>query len=89
MMKSSFLVITSIAGADHPALKIYAEKAIAEGMNLIVIGDQKGPQKFTLPGCDFYSIDRQLRWTPESRQKSTEFKLHIRLHSQLDGAAPV
>jgi hypothetical protein len=31
----------------------------------------------------------QLRWTPESRQKSTEFKLHIRLHSQLDGAAPV
>jgi hypothetical protein len=30
-----------------------------------------------------------LRWTPESRQKSTEFKLHIRLHSQLDGAAPV
>jgi hypothetical protein len=30
-----------------------------------------------------------IRWTPESRQKSTEFKLHIRLHSQLDGAAPV
>jgi hypothetical protein len=30
-----------------------------------------------------------LKWTLESRQKSTEFRLHIQLHSQLDGAAPV
>jgi hypothetical protein len=30
-----------------------------------------------------------IRWTPESRQITTEFKLYIRPHSQLGGAAPV
>ena len=41
-------------------------------------------------GCATRSIsDSGLKWTLESRQKSTEFRLHIQLHSQLDGAAPV
>lgn len=30
-----------------------------------------------------------IKWTPKSRQKSSEFKLHIRLHFQLDGAVPI
>ena len=30
-----------------------------------------------------------LKWTPESRQKSTEFKLYIQLQAQLVGAAPL
>jgi hypothetical protein len=58
-MKSSFLVITSIADADHPVLKTYAKKAIVKGITLIVIGDRKSPEEFTLPGCDFYSVERQ------------------------------
>ena len=59
-MQSSFLVITSIASADHPVLKTYADQATAEGMAFIVVGDRKSPEKFILPGCDFYSVERQL-----------------------------
>lgn len=58
-MQSSFLVITSIASADHPVLKIYADKANAAGIALIVVGDRKSPEQFSLPGCDFYSVERQ------------------------------
>ena len=31
----------------------------------------------------------QVKWTPKSRQKHTEFKLYIPLHTQRVGAAPV
>ena len=59
-MPSSFLVITSIAGPDHPVLKMYAEKAQVEGVCLLTIGDRKSPGDFDLSGCDFYSLERQL-----------------------------
>ena len=57
-MRSS-LIITSIAGADHPSLQSYAKKATAQGISFIVIGDRKSPEEFRLPGCHFYSIERQ------------------------------
>ncbi|MBA3005993.1 MAG: hypothetical protein KJ900_04365 [Proteobacteria bacterium] len=37
-------------------------------------------------GSKFYG---GLKWTPESRQLCTEFKLHIQFQTQLVGAAPV
>lgn len=58
-MQSSYLIITSIAGADNPVLKIYADMANAAGIALIVVGDRKSPEEFSLPGCDFYSVERQ------------------------------
>ncbi len=58
-MKNTYLVITSIAGADHPVLKLFAKQAFTHGFPLIVIGDSKSPSEFELPHCDFYSIERQ------------------------------
>ncbi len=58
-MKQTFLVITSIAGAENPVLNTFASKAAAQGVSLIVVGDQKSPKEFFLPGCDFYPIERQ------------------------------
>jgi hypothetical protein len=54
-----FLVITSIANAEHPVLCDYAEKAKKNGVGFIVVGDTKSPKEFRLDGCDFYSIERQ------------------------------
>ncbi len=53
------LVITSIASGDHPVLKKIAAGAMLHGMEFILIGDTKSPEKFSLDGCDFYSVDRQ------------------------------
>lgn len=56
--KNGALVVTSIS-APNPVLKALAEGAAANGVNFIVVGDSKSPDKFDLPGCDFYSIERQ------------------------------
>jgi hypothetical protein len=53
------LIITSIAGQDHPVLKRYAEESAARQTSFVVIGDLKSPEMFELEGCDFYSIERQ------------------------------
>lgn len=59
-MSHTALVITSIAGPDFPALKLYAEECGKRNVPFIVIGDTKSPDSFHLPGCDFWSVERQL-----------------------------
>ena len=59
-LKNGALVVTSISG-PNPVLKSLAEGAMARGIPFIVIGDSKSPADFELPGCDFYSLDRQRR----------------------------
>ena len=54
-----YLIITSIAGPEHPVLKCYAEEASSHQVSLVVIGDLKSPDTFELAGCDYYSIERQ------------------------------
>ena len=56
---SSYLVITSVATADNHVLRAYATQAGKYGVGLVVVGDNKSPLDFQLPGCDFYSIERQ------------------------------
>jgi hypothetical protein len=58
-MDKTFLVITSIAGADSPVLQKIAAEASARNIPFIVVGDAKSPASFELPGCDFYAIERQ------------------------------
>lgn len=59
-MKKTALVITSIANDLHPVLNQYAIEAAQRNIPFIVIGDTKSPEHFSLKGCDFYSIDRQV-----------------------------
>ena len=60
-MSQTALVITSIAGPDSSTLKIYAKECSDRNVPFIVIGDTKSPDEFDLPGCDFWSVDRQLK----------------------------
>ncbi len=57
-MKNTYLVITSIA-APNAVLKSYATLCKEKGVKFVVIGDTKSPADFNLPGCDFYSVERQ------------------------------
>lgn len=59
-IKKTSLVITSIADDKHPVLNHYAVKAIEKELQFILIGDTKSPEHFSIHGCDYYSIDRQL-----------------------------
>jgi hypothetical protein len=65
-MNKMALVITSIAEDSHPILKLYARETKERNLQFVVIGDTKSPAHFNLPGCDFYSVERQ---------KSLGFKL--------------
>lgn len=65
-MKNTFLVITSIAGEEHPILNQFAKDSLRYDLPFILIGDTKSPQDFDLHGCDYYSIESQ---------KSMTFKL--------------
>lgn len=56
---NAFLVITSIAGHEHPVLKQFSVQAAVHNIPFIVIGDINSPEDFNLAGCDFYSIERQ------------------------------
>lgn len=58
--EKSSLVITSIAGDDHPVLNRYAKKARTHDIQFILIGDTKSPSKFKISNCDYYSIHRQI-----------------------------
>src|ERR1700712_3954618 len=54
------VVITSIAGSEHPILRAIAHGAAGAGWRLFIIGDTKSPAQFDLPGAEFYSVDRQV-----------------------------
>jgi hypothetical protein len=58
-MQKLHLIITSIAGPDNAALQEYARQSAIYGTGFIVIGDTKSPADFTLPNCDFYSVEQQ------------------------------
>jgi len=55
---NTFLVITSIASPNKVLWK-YADECARHKAKFIVIGDTKSPADFSLPNCDFWSIDRQ------------------------------
>lgn len=59
MNPSTSLVITSIAGSDHPVLKDYAQECKKKNMPFIVIGDKPSPPDFSLDGCLFYNLQQQ------------------------------
>jgi hypothetical protein len=54
-----FLIVTSIS-APNAVLRALAEGAANSGFRFTVIGDLKSPADFSLPGCDFYSVDQQI-----------------------------
>lgn len=58
-MKNTYLIITSVAGDNHPILKQFAEETAKRNIPFIVIGDTKSPETFDLAGCDFYSVEKQ------------------------------
>jgi hypothetical protein len=58
MPHKTALVITSIS-VPNPVLAACAEGSRNHGVDFIVIGDTKSPPGFDLPGCDFWSIERQ------------------------------
>jgi hypothetical protein len=60
-MTKKALIITSIAGQDHPVLKRYAAESPERGYDFIVMGDTKSPANFQLEGCDFWSVEKQLK----------------------------
>jgi len=58
-MNDTALVITSIACDTHPVLQQYAAQSALHHIPFIMMGDTKSPTSFHLPGCDYYSIERQ------------------------------
>jgi hypothetical protein len=52
------VVVTSISG-PNAVLASLAEGSQAAGARFIVIGDSKSPADFKLPGCEFYSLQKQ------------------------------
>jgi len=58
-VNNTSLVITSIAKDNHPVLQQFARECSGRGIPFIVVGDTKSPLEFHLPGCDFYSAERQ------------------------------
>ena len=58
-MENTYLIITSIAGQNHPVLNQFATESRKYNVPFIVIGDTKSPVEFEIDGCDFYSIARQ------------------------------
>lgn len=55
------LVITSIAADTLPVLHTFAKSCTDRDINFILIGDTKSPTQFSIEGCDFWSVDRQLQ----------------------------
>lgn len=59
MKEKTSLVITSIAGSDHPVLNLFARECTTRRMPFVVAGDVKSPVDFSIPGCDFLSVEGQ------------------------------
>jgi hypothetical protein len=60
MRDSSAVVVTSIA-PPTPILRALAAGAVDCGMHFLIIGDVASPPDFFIDGCEFYSMERQLR----------------------------
>ncbi|MFC2115738.1 STELLO glycosyltransferase family protein [Bacteroidota bacterium] len=58
MKASRSLVITTIA-TPNMALQGYATECRRRDIDFIVVGDRKSPHDFSLPGSDFWSLERQ------------------------------
>lgn len=58
-MENVSLVVTSISNQNNSILKRLAKDSSQNNITFIVIGDLKSITGFTLPGCDYYSIDNQ------------------------------
>jgi hypothetical protein len=53
------VIITSIS-APNEVMRSIAKDSVSNKADFIVIGDSKSPKDFSLDGCDFYSVERQL-----------------------------
>ncbi len=58
-MSRPALVVTSIA-EPNAILQALADGSQKHGIDFILIGDTKSPAEFSLAGCDFYDVGRQL-----------------------------
>jgi hypothetical protein len=58
MNPSRCLIITTIF-RPNKVLSEYAEECLRRGIDFIIVGDRKSPPDFSLPGSDFWSIERQ------------------------------
>lgn len=58
MNEKKSLIVTSIS-APNDVLQSLAQGAAENDFAFIVIGDKASPADFNLPGCDFYSLERQ------------------------------
>jgi hypothetical protein len=58
MQRNSALVVTSIA-APNRVLQSLAAGCLQRNVPFYVIGDVPSPTTFSLPGCEFYSLERQ------------------------------
>ncbi|MFC2098261.1 STELLO glycosyltransferase family protein [Bacteroidota bacterium] len=59
MSTSRSLIITTIAPPNR-VLENYAEECKRHDIDFIIAGDRKSPTNFSLPGSDFWSINRQM-----------------------------
>lgn len=59
MSKDTVLVVTSIAGDNHPILNQLAAECRKRDVRFVLMGDTKSPSSFKMEGCDFWGIDQQ------------------------------
>ena len=60
MKEKISLIVTSIA-APNKILASLAKGCVERGFEFILMGDTKSPGGFSLQGCNFYSIEKQLK----------------------------
>lgn len=60
MTKELFVCLTTIQPPTKAVLNLH-RRLTEIGGHLVVAGDRKGPASFDLPGCDFLSLDDQLK----------------------------
>ncbi|SHI14290.1 hypothetical protein SAMN02745124_04334 [Desulfofustis glycolicus DSM 9705] len=81
-------IMNNLAVAEDEAISVFLDKSRYRHI-------QNKPSSFSASNvsriCDMLENKGflELKWTPESRQKSTGFKLDIQRHVQRVGAAPV
>jgi len=76
-LDNKFIVITSIANPNKPALQLYAKESKVRGIHFIVIGDTLSPKKFKIDGCDFFSV-RDQKKLPFSLAEALPLKHYAR-----------
>ncbi len=59
MTQPTVLVVTSIADQENSILRQLAVESTENQIPFIVIGDTKSPKDFHLPGCDYFSVEKQ------------------------------